>query len=443
MTSTHARRAVAPLAALGLLLTASPATAHDAATAPSYTNIDGYHTLFGASAKSAAVLDDADTRFGPLDIIRIFIPTGRPPAWSSGDARLPANNGNRPVYISFKFAESPAEAARQVLSGEHDAYMSNWFATAPSNVDVYWGFYHEPEDNFSTATLQGQYRAAYQHLDDLANSAQASNPRLHTAWTLMSYSHERLADGTFRRNVDNWYPGANVVDVQAWDNYDYFDDKTCQYDPISDYEQRRPVRQFAEAKGDRYAIAEIGAQGQTCPNGANALTGRPQWLREVGQWYRGKAEFVSYWLGDPTGTFYLNDTASAGAWDDVVDGDEFASTAATIDAYDVPGTGTAAGPPLDVNRNSARVRCGFDGYSKTVKVTTRSWVVGQFSSTFADHTPVTVTAADANGLYRYGHYVGTDDQPVGTAMRANCRLQLPDGSVIISNQSYDWTVPAS
>jgi hypothetical protein len=428
---------------LGLLLVGWPAVAHDGA-APSSIAKDGYHTLFGASARSGAVLEDADARFGPLDIIRIFVPTGRPPAWNTSDPRLPANNGNRPVYISFKFAESAAEAARQVLSGEHDAYMSNWFATAPSNVDVYWGFYHEPEENFNTTTLQEQYRAAYQHLDRLANSAQAANPRLHTAWTLMSYSHEIKMDGTFRRNVENWYPGTDVVDVQAWDNYDYFSDATCEYGPISEYEQRRPVRQFALSKGDRYAIAEIGAPVVTCPNGASSLTGRPQWLRDVGQWYRGKAEFVSYWLGDPaTQTFYLDDAPSAAAWDDVVDGDEFTGTAAAVDAYDVPGSATASGPPINVSRNSARVRCGLDGYSKAVHVWTRSWVVDQYGSTVANHTAVDVAAADANGLWRYGHSVPTQDLPVGTNVRANCRLQLSDGSVIVSNQFYDWKVPSS
>lgn len=444
MTLTRFRRpGMALLTGLGVLAAASPAVAHDGGAAPSSLNKDGYHTLFGASARSASVLEDADGRFGPLDIIRIFIDTGRPPAWNSSDARLPANNGNRPVYISFKFAENPAEAARQVLSGEHDAYMSNWFATAPINVDVYWGFYHEPEENFNTATLQSQYRAAYQHLDSLADNAQATNARLHTAWTLMSYSHEVTRDGSFRRNVENWYPGPDVVDVQAWDNYDYFSDATCEYEPISEWEQRRPVRQFAQSKGDRFAIAEIGAGVKTCANGASSLTGRPQWLRAVGQWYRGKAEFVSYWLGEPAGAFYLDDAPSAAAWDDVVDGDEFVGTAGAVDAYDVPGNDTASGPPIKVNRDSARVRCGFDGYSKAVRVWTRSWVVGQYSSTVADHTAVDVSAADANGLWRYGHGVPTQDLPIGANVRANCRMQMADGTVNVSSQFYDWTVPST
>jgi hypothetical protein len=439
--TTLAQGSTALLAAVGTLLSASPAVAHDGATGATKVIKDGYHTLFGAAPYPGA-LDDADSRFGPLDMIRIFVPTGRPPAWNSSDARLPANNGNRPVYISFKFDQNAAEAARQVLSGEHDAYMSNWFATAPTNVDVYWGFFHEPEDNFDTATLQTQYRAAYQHLDELANAAQANNPRLHTTWTMMSWSHQIKSDGTFVRNVENWYPGSGVVDVQAWDNYLYIYEDTCEYKSMAYHEQLMPVRQFAESKGDRFAVAEIGAPEKTCPNGASSLTGRPQWLRDVGQWYRGKAEFVAYWLGNPGGTFDLNDAASAAAWDDVVDGDEFVETVPTVDAYDVP-AGNTSGPPVDVTRKTARVRCGFDGYSKAVTVWTQTWVVGQYSSTFANHTAVTVSAGDANGLWRYGHSVPTENLPVGTHMRADCRIQLPNGSLVTADQFYDWTVPAT
>ena len=81
-------------------------------------------------------------RLGPLPSVRYFNP-GAPSAWSGNAGAV-----NRTVIVSFKFNPS------DILSGAEDSCMKTWFADAPRNRDVYWSYYHEPEDQIADGDVQ-------------------------------------------------------------------------------------------------------------------------------------------------------------------------------------------------------------------------------------------------------------------------------------------------
>ena len=80
--------------------------------------------------------------------------SGLPQAWPG---KLDA--GGRPMIISFK--APPAE----VLAGTHDARLRDWFRTAPTDQDIYWTYFHEPENDIqSGAFTAAQFRQAWQRI---------------------------------------------------------------------------------------------------------------------------------------------------------------------------------------------------------------------------------------------------------------------------------------
>jgi hypothetical protein len=295
ITMTFRRAAVAALIA---------ATAVSAAAAASPPTTAAAGTLFGstlyrepASEPWARTIAREDASFGPLKVLRVFF-GGAPKPWTA-----PELAHGRPVVVSFKLAP------RAVLAGTHDAAMRAWFAAAPRDHPVWWVYWHEPEDDIEAhAFTAADYRAAFAHLDALADKAR--NRMLRTTQVLMDYT---LAPAS-HRNWRAYYPGARVIDVQAWDQYGYVNEKTCVYRSMEQHEARRPAYRLTRAEGNDYAIAEIGSP--TC------VPERPAWLRLVGAWSRGKAVFVTYYhsVGPKGSDFRLGDAPSQAAWRSVVDG---------------------------------------------------------------------------------------------------------------------------
>ena len=230
-----------------------------------------------------------DAMFGPLQVIRIFF-GGAPKPWTA-----PELSHSRPVVVSFKI--SP----REVLEGRHDDTMRAWFAAAPRNRTVWWVYWHEPEDNIAKGEFTAaDYRAAFTRLDGLAN--QASNPMLRTTQVLMDWT----LDSRSHRNWRDYYPGANVIDVQAWDQYGYASEPGCAHESMAAHEARVPAYQTTVAEGNDYAIAEIGS---IC------IPQRAAWLRDVCAWGSSRAVFVTYFHSfGPLGDYRLNDPASREAW---------------------------------------------------------------------------------------------------------------------------------
>jgi hypothetical protein len=197
---------------------------------------------------------------GPLQAVRVFYP-GAPAPWPGN-----AGNVNRTVVVSFKFKPT------QVTSGAEDSLMQSWFANAPRDRDIYWVYYHEPEDDIDAGQFTAaQYRAAWTHLAALAKAA--DNPRLHATLVLMQWS---VAAGS-HRNWLNYYAGSDVIDVLGWDVYNLdFRSGTGDYDPGS--KLLAPVIAASASVGKPWGIAELGgALLKSDPSGAQ----RAAWLNAL------------------------------------------------------------------------------------------------------------------------------------------------------------------
>lgn len=255
-------------------------------------------TLFGASVYQAgrtwdAAVSASDSRYSKLDVVRVFYP-GLPSAWPGR-----AGSVNRPVVVSFKGQPS------QILSGQHDAQLLRWFKEAPRDRDIWWTYWHEPEDNVAQGDFTSkQFRDAYRRVAGLAK--QASNPKLHNSVILMCWS----ANPNSGRSVPDFFPGRDIVETIGWDCYNksdsYLDPQTMFAKAIS----------ATRSLGVDFGIAELGSKLR----GGDGGSGRAQWLRKVADHLSNQgAQFVTYFDSlVPGGEFRLLDSPSQQAWREVV-----------------------------------------------------------------------------------------------------------------------------
>lgn len=256
-------------------------------------------TMFGASVYQAgrswdAAVAASDQRYGDLEVVRVFYP-GLPSAWPGR-----AGSVDRPVVVSFK--APPA----QVLSGRYDDELLSWFRAAPRDRDVWWAYFHEPEDDVKRGEFSAQtWREAYRRIAGLA--ARVDNPALHNTVILMCWT----ANPNSGRSLSDFFPGRDVVDTIGWDCYNK--SESSYLDPATMF-----ARAITASKnfGVGFGIAELGSKLRGGDGGSN----RAQWLRRVGQHLSDQgAEFVTYFDSlVEGGEFRLLDSASQQAWRDVV-----------------------------------------------------------------------------------------------------------------------------
>lgn len=262
-------------------------------SAPSRSNSG---TLFGASVYQAGqswpdAVAASDRRYGGLDVVRVFHP-GLPDAWPGRSGAV-----NRPVVVSFK--AQPAE----VLSGRLDDRLISWFKSAPRDRDIWWSYFHEPEDNVKRGDFSAQqWREAYRRIAGFAD--RAANPALHNTVILMCWT----ANPHSGRSLNDFFPGRDVVDTIGWDCYNKSD---SYLDPDAMF-----GRAIAASKnfGVGFGIAELGSK----LHGGSA--DRAAWLRAVARHLSAQgAEFVTYFDSKcPGGEFRLLDSASQQAWREAV-----------------------------------------------------------------------------------------------------------------------------
>ncbi|MCX6467512.1 MAG: DNRLRE domain-containing protein [Pseudonocardiales bacterium] len=269
-------------------------------TTPSTAPLPAGPTLCGASFQVEGgetyqqALVRTDERFGGLDMVRVFYP-GAPGAWPG---RLDA--GTRPLVVSFKYDP------REVVAGRHDAALRDWFATAPRDQEIYWTYYHEPEDNIAAGEFSAQdYRSAWTRIRSLAD--RASNPRLHATLILMSWS----LDPRSGRDWEDYYPGRDVIQVLGWDNYNLAAAEGGYQDPVAMFERTLAI---SEAEGLPFGVAETGSHLAAGDDGER----RAAWLRALTRHLTASgALWVAYFdLDWPTGDYRLRDAPSVQAWRD-------------------------------------------------------------------------------------------------------------------------------
>ena len=160
-----------------------------------HTTTDPGTTQFGASVYAGSsswhsAVERSDDRYGGLEVVRVFYP-GMPQPWKSVTSAVDTS-----LVVSFK-----ADPTR-ILSGADDERLKQWFADAPRDRDIWWTYYHEPENNVAHGDFTAeQWRAAYKHIATIANAA--DNPRLHNSIVLMCWTVDPSV-WTIRRRL---FPG--------------------------------------------------------------------------------------------------------------------------------------------------------------------------------------------------------------------------------------------
>ncbi len=265
-------------------------------TPPPVTNPSG--TLFGTSIyqEPGETFETAYQRrvkeFGDLPVDRVYYP-GLPKPW-------PGNAGYSGTTVSVSFKATP----QQVLSGTYDATLTSWFETAPRDRDIYWTYYHEPEDNIEAGDFTAaDYRAAWQRISTLADKAQ--NPRLHATMILMCYTLTSYSGRSFA----DYYPGSAYIDVLGWDCYNQYWGKGSYIDPAAQF---AAVLATSKSTGKPFAVTEFGSQ---IVAGDTTGAGRAAWLRASAAYLSAQsALFVTYFDSPITKDYRLLDTNSVQAW---------------------------------------------------------------------------------------------------------------------------------
>jgi len=258
-------------------------------------------TKFGASVYHGSLpwptaVARADDRYGGMEVVRVFYPA-LPRPWKSVTRAVDTS-----LVVSFK-----ANPTR-ILSGADDRRLKKWFDDAPRDREIWWAYYHEPEDNVERGDFTAeQWRAAYRHIATIANAAE--NPYLHNSIVLMCWT----LDPASGRSFTDYFPGADLVESIGWD---------CYSEPSTDQSYETPAEMYGPAittsrsLGVGWGIAETGSvKASTDPTGEL----RAAWLLDSGQYLAEEgAQFVAYFDSPIGGEFRLLDGPSQLAWRDVI-----------------------------------------------------------------------------------------------------------------------------
>ncbi|SIT84294.1 carbohydrate binding domain-containing protein [Microbacterium sp. RU33B] len=276
-------------------LPAQPGTP-EKCTRPAPTGTQFGSSISTGSQSHAQALAEVDGLFGKLPIVRVFDP-GMPFAWTHSRAPMIAG---RDLVLSFR------PMPQDVLSGKHDAEFRRWFTEAPADVTIYWSYIHEPEPMIDQGKFTAdQYRRAWQRIDAIADEVCKKNmyPTLIlTQWTTVAAS---------KRDWRTYYPGADVIDVMAFDPYNGVHDPTRDYyaSPADLFDS---VVRVAQSAGKPYAIAETGSR--KIPSDATGSK-RAEWLNAVADYSRKNgALFVTYFHSTRDADWRLLDGPSKEAW---------------------------------------------------------------------------------------------------------------------------------
>ena len=279
--------------------TSSPSTTPSPSPTPTSTPLG--KTLFGASVYEGGrtwtgAVADSNEAYGGMEVVRVFYP-GLPSAWPGRAGQV-----GGPVVVSFK--ANPTD----IVAGKHDEFFAKWFSEAPRNRDIWWTYWHEPEDDVESGNFRAEeWRDAYRRLAGLANAA--DNPKLHNTVILMCWTVNPRSG----RDFDDFFPGKSAVEALGWDCYSHPSDATTYARPEDMY--GRAVTKSREL-GLPWGIAETGSR---LVPGDESGEKRAVWLRSIGSWLAQRdAAFVTYFDSVVGGEFRLLDQPSKSAWRDVV-----------------------------------------------------------------------------------------------------------------------------
>jgi hypothetical protein len=233
-----------------------------------------------------------------MGAVRVFYP-GLPASWT----KIRANYGATPLVVSF------APRPEAILSGRHDAALRTWFASAPTGRDVWWSYWHEPENDAPRAFSAKVYRQAWRHIDAIADRA-GTGRRVQATLILMCWTLAKNSGRSWR----DYYAGNGVVDVLGFDCYNG-GHRRGRYRPVADL--LGPAVALSRRTGKPWGVAELGSLVVRGDDGS----GRARWLRSYARYARDHgARFVTYWDSKRTHDYRLRDRPSRSAWRTAVAG---------------------------------------------------------------------------------------------------------------------------
>ncbi len=204
---------------------------------------------FGASINTPDDVNRLSTLMGrPLTSARVFL-GGTPTQWSNSKllATVPANGT---VAVSFQ-SGTPAQV-QTFLSGH------------PSTMTCYATYFHEPEDNFTSAAQKAAYRASWDLYAPAIRAANCKPTLILMKWSLNPKSG---------RDWHDWFPVGDV-DVLAFDAYNAMAKKGTYGDAA------RYLAPIIAAQAETHLPWALTELGSDVPAGT-ASTDRADWAHRV------------------------------------------------------------------------------------------------------------------------------------------------------------------
>jgi hypothetical protein len=290
--------ALAPLLGLSAFHVAGSATTGARSSVMVVTHTNSASTLLGVSVATTKMYKQDTAEFGHLPIIHVFDP-GLPNAnaWNRGIL----SQAKSAVLISFNAKPSA------ILSGADNHQLSGFFNSAPTGHPIYYNYIHEPEDNIEKGQFSASsYVAAWAHIVALAKAAHNSD--LHSTLILMSYD---LRPGS-HRNWRNYFAGAGVISVLAWDGYPA---------GAAGGHGKLALTPPAQFMGPGIAVSKsVGLPFGFGEFGTPLVKGRAAWLTSVGEFLKSSGALFGtlFDSAPPFPSMRLTDSASIDAWRHVI-----------------------------------------------------------------------------------------------------------------------------
>jgi len=270
-------QASAPASAAGQVRAAQAV----AAQAPAATPV----SPFGASINDTGDVSRVSGLLGrPLTTSRIFL-SSIPGSWSS-NALLATVPANGTVALSFQ-SGTPAQ-------------LQTFLTGRPYTMKCYVTYFHEPEDNFITATQKSAYLASWRTYAPAIRASGCKPTSILMKWSLNPKSGRVWRD---------WFP-AGDVDVLAFDAYNTRA-KVGGYGIPANY--LAPILAASNETGLPWALTELGSD---VPAGTSPSE-RAAWAHGVAVAAAADPNFLfaSWWdVLSPSGRDYSLDSTTAQVW---------------------------------------------------------------------------------------------------------------------------------
>jgi len=292
-------------------------------TGPRFPGDPGPGKMYMGAAmatQTASAFDPIDAQLGGPKFSASRLYFGSSIGWSTVDAHIAA--GRMPV-VSFK---NESHALANIASGAEDAWIDSIGAQVKARAPVpFWmTFYHEPEDNHTTAESATEFRAASRHIVERWHQTGVNNfayvaDYFMTDWTFQSASGRdwrwwypdwkgTTAAGSSKDspNIADFYTGSSsLVNVIGFDIYNFWEIGMAETKWRTFKSHADMALSRVGLLGKPYAVGEWGTMAYQVNGVVDAAKTRT-WIIEAYD-YMVAHDFV--------GAMYWNNDFDSSAWD--------------------------------------------------------------------------------------------------------------------------------